>query len=478
MDRPLVPIEKASIFCEGLDHPEGVAVHPDGSVWAGGEGGQIYRVSGDGQEVTEVANTGGFILGLAFSPNREWLLACDLGNKCLWRLDLDTFTLSAFARSAGGHGQFKIPNYACFARDGTLYVSDSGTFGEVDGCILRFGPEHDGRGNVWHAGPFNFANGLALSPSEDALYVVCSFSPSVERIELLPDGSPGKRSTFLDLPKTVPDGLAFDTAGNLYVTCYAPNRIYRVDPDGRVDLLLDDWEAHTLSNPTNIAFGGPHFDQLFASNLGRWHLTRIDLGVSGAPLPCHNENTPAPSSRDTIRVAGQDSWRIATSQIEAFLTRQGGHLGPISFHVGDRTLTPYALAPWAHEDLGDDLPAVLKVLRGDFFCLPFGANEYPYLDERHPPHGETANSRWSLESIHHHDGSATLHAFLETTVRPGRVDKYITLKDGHHAIYSRHFVSGMAGAMSLGHHAMLKFPDAPGSGIITTSRFVYAQTSS
>ena len=29
--------------------------------------------------------------------------------------------------------------------------------------------------------------------------------------------------------------------------------------------------------------------------------------------------------------------------------------------------------------------------------------------------------------------------------------------------------------MNLGHHAMLKFPDRPGSGIISTSRFVYGQ---
>jgi hypothetical protein len=29
--------------------------------------------------------------------------------------------------------------------------------------------------------------------------------------------------------------------------------------------------------------------------------------------------------------------------------------------------------------------------------------------------------------------------------------------------------------MNLGHHAMLKFPDAPGSGLLSTSRFVYGQ---
>ena len=32
-----------------LDHPECIAVHPDGSVWAGGEAGQIYKISADGK---------------------------------------------------------------------------------------------------------------------------------------------------------------------------------------------------------------------------------------------------------------------------------------------------------------------------------------------------------------------------------------------------------------------------------------------
>lgn len=59
-------------------------------------------------------------------------------NRCVWRLDPGSGALSAFARGAGGGDQFKIPNYASFVRDGTLYVSDSGTFLQVDGRILRF----------------------------------------------------------------------------------------------------------------------------------------------------------------------------------------------------------------------------------------------------------------------------------------------------------------------------------------------------
>jgi hypothetical protein len=47
--------------------------------------------------------------------------------------------------------------------------------------------------------------------------------------------------------------------------------------------------------------------------------------------------------------------------------------------------------------------------------------------------------------------------------------------DGQNTIYSQHVVSGMSGPMNLGHHAMLKFPDAPGSGLLSTSHFVYGQ---
>jgi hypothetical protein len=41
------------------------------------------------------------------------------------------------------------------------------------------------------------------------------------------------------------------------------------------------------------------------------------------------------------------------------------------------------------------IPAILQVLRGDFFCLPFGGNTRSFRGENHPPHGETANARWT-----------------------------------------------------------------------------------
>ena len=277
-------LAKSTIFADGLDHPECVAVHPDGSIWAGGEAGQIYRISADGQQIETVANTGGFILGIAFSPGAQWLAICDLGKKCVWRLDLKTFQLERFAEGAAGHA-FNIPNYAVFDQVGNLYVSESGTFRQVNGKILKFSPE--GKGEIWQEGPFNFANGLAMAPGEKYLYVAVSFLPGVERITINADGTAGERTLVCTLPETVPDGLAFDADGNLYVSCYAPNRIYKVAPDQSVTVWIDDWEAHTLSNPTNIAFGGEQLDQIFVANIGRWHITKIEGGVRGLALVSH-----------------------------------------------------------------------------------------------------------------------------------------------------------------------------------------------
>lgn len=287
-------LSRCSVFADGLDHPECLALHPDGHWYAGGEAGQIYRISPDGTTVKQVASTGGFVLGLAVSPDGKWLALCDLKHKAVFKLDLNGLTLSELTR--GGREPFGIPNHLAFTRDGRLFVTDSGAFRKVTGRIYRF--DADGDGGVWHRGPFNFANGIALAPGEDAVFVCCTWLGGVERVEIRPDGSAGKRSIYATLPaRSLPDGLAFDARGNLYVTCYTPARIYKINPRRQVSVLVDDWEAHLLANPTNIAFGGPGFDELYAANLGRWHLTRIKLNARGLPLACHPQAARAPRPR-------------------------------------------------------------------------------------------------------------------------------------------------------------------------------------
>jgi hypothetical protein len=175
------------------------------------------------------------------------------------------------------------------------------------------------------------------------------------------------------------------------------------------------------------------------------------------------------------RILGQPSWRIASDRVEAFVTELGGQIAPITFDRQGRKIAPYSVAPWAEEKLDPQMPAILKALRGDFFCMPFGGNAAPYRGEKHPMHGESSNAKWRMEAEQHGEGRHALLMSLETKVRPGRVDKEIRLEDGEDTVYSRHTISGLSGPMCLGHHAMLKFPEAEGSGVISTSRFVYGQ---
>jgi len=177
----------------------------------------------------------------------------------------------------------------------------------------------------------------------------------------------------------------------------------------------------------------------------------------------------------TARVLGQPSWALNSDAVEAHVTQTGGHLGPVTFYPKSRRIQPCSVAPWAEEKTDPALPPILKVLRGDFFCLPFGGNAKPFRGERHPIHGETANARWNFESLDAAAGKTCLRLSLQTTVRPGRVEKQITLVDGHPAVYCRHIISGMSGPMCLGQHAMLKFPERPGSGLVSTSPFVHGQ---
>jgi len=175
------------------------------------------------------------------------------------------------------------------------------------------------------------------------------------------------------------------------------------------------------------------------------------------------------------KIFGQQSFVIRNRNVEAAVTELGGHLGPVRFSLGRKKVQPFSVAPWWNEKLAAGTPTLLRVLRGDFFCLPFGGNAKPWHGERHPPHGETANARWRLESLKREGDEVNLRLSLKTRVRPGRVDKRIRLLDGHTVVYQEHVISGMSGPMPLGHHAMLKFPDREGAGRLSTSKMALGQ---
>jgi hypothetical protein len=167
-------------------------------------------------------------------------------------------------------------------------------------------------------------------------------------------------------------------------------------------------------------------------------------------------------------VRGERSWVLANGQVELAVTEKGGHMAPVFFFRDtDKPLQPYYVSPWQGKGVTTGVP-VLDVLRGDFFCMPFGGGE-TFRGEKHPAHGETAGSRWEMVGVQREGGVSELTLGMSTRARPGRVTKRLSIMEGHNAIYIRHDLEGYTGRMCVSHHATLAVPEAPGSLLLSTS---------
>ena len=267
---PEVPIEQFEIFANGLDHPECLAFDRAGWLWAGGEAGQVYRISPAGALET-VAEMGGSCAGIAWTPDDADLFVCNPRHGIVRMKRSGEW--SVFAAHAGARALI-CPNYGLFDRRGNYYVTDSGNWKKHNGCLLKY--SSDGRGEVMGE-PFGYANGLALSADERHLFLVESDTDRIYRVDL----ETGAATVFAEQVGRMPDGLALDAEGNLFASCYASDDIHRITPDGEKTLFAWDRWAILLSRPTNLAFRDGY---LYVSNLGRTTITRAHVGRAGKPM--------------------------------------------------------------------------------------------------------------------------------------------------------------------------------------------------
>ena len=151
----VVPLESLETFAFGLDHPEGICITPGGSMYVGGEAGQIYRVDEKGA-IEEITSTGGFILGLAADAEGR-VYAIDNSAKCVWRVDPERGTIEVWA-SGPDERPFRTPNWGAFDEAGAYYLTDSGGWGADDGWCGACRREASQRCGAKRSA--NFPNGL------------------------------------------------------------------------------------------------------------------------------------------------------------------------------------------------------------------------------------------------------------------------------------------------------------------------------
>jgi gluconolactonase len=292
-------LDAVEIFGQGVLQAEGVVIDKDGNVYGGGRNGIIYKVSPEGQVSELVTLPAGSIPNGITLDRQGNLVYCDLGKKAVMRVT-QSGQVSMIADRVGTLA-LTLPNFASYDADGNLYVSNSSTRDinsalveltkpEPNGALVRIRP--DGKGEIVATGIY-LANGTAIDPKEEAVYVLESTRDDCLRIAIKKDGTFGKPEIYAQDFPALPDGMAFDVAGNLYVTLpgkaqngtlVPANQIIQVDTNGKWTLLIDDPAGQKLALPTNCAFGGPGLQDLYIANLEGDHFTRVHTPFRGHPL--------------------------------------------------------------------------------------------------------------------------------------------------------------------------------------------------
>ena len=266
----------------GVDHPESIAVGPNGEAYTTGTGCQVYRVDVANNTVEQFATTDARCLGQAVDADGNLYVAHTAGEV----LKITPAGESGvYATGPGGEG-FACTNYPAFDKQGNMYFSDSGDWsGEINGHIYRI-PPGGGEAELWYPHPVDTPNAIALDAEEKHLYFVETFGSAIARIAIGPDGSAGRFERVVHMPKHIPDGIAFDEEGRLWIACHRPDAIYVFDlASRRLELFAHDWKGEELRGPTDVAFAGPNRDILLAASLDNLVIHRFDnVGTRGLRL--------------------------------------------------------------------------------------------------------------------------------------------------------------------------------------------------
>ena len=150
------------------------------------------------------------------------------------------------------------------AHDGAIYVSEPGAHSDMSSSIWQW---KNGQKKLVDQGVPS-ASGIAFSPDASLFFVAEKTTQWIDSYAVQPDGSFAAKQQFFWLHMTdVPndsgaEALAVDTHGNLYVATRMGIQV--CDQNGRVRAILP------LPSPsgavTSLAFGGEHFDTLYASD--------------------------------------------------------------------------------------------------------------------------------------------------------------------------------------------------------------------
>lgn len=313
---------------------EGVAVDKQGNVFVSSTfTGELLKFAPGSSDFEVFGTIDGWGAG---GPGAGFLgLAVDASGNVYGTAQWDGLTgVYRFDRKTGeetliaGTEAMSFPNSIALDKVGNIYITDSNSTGLTNpldpddvpmGSIWRV--DRQGNAIKWVESPLLGGDGGAgldtpvgangIAYRKGVLTVANTEGFSLLTVPIEGDGSAGDIELLAGLFVTpdwpilegpafgvlpaVPDGIALDVHGGVYVASVAQNAVFRVNTDGTVDVLFYDPAGAVLNFPSSVAFGtGKGFKQtLYVVNLAfaptpplaPASLVTIDVDVPGMPIP-------------------------------------------------------------------------------------------------------------------------------------------------------------------------------------------------
>src|SRR5271165_3764809 len=285
-------VERSAIktIGQGLQRPECILAEPDGTLWSADARGGVMKIRPDGtQQLIAQKRSGHFEdahseasrylegtlpNGLAFARNGDILIA-NFGTDCLEIMTRDGDS-RVLADTIDGAPIGKV-NFALRDSRDRIWVTISTRIKNwmhalrtdlADGYVARYD-----RG-AFHivADSFHFTNEIRFDAREEYLYVVETTGGCVSRLRIDEAANLKDREVFgpRSLGKGAwPDGIAFDSHGNLWGTMVYSDKLFVLTPEGDLRVLLDEGDPAKVDALEKAFFAGAVTeDVLFVTGQG------------------------------------------------------------------------------------------------------------------------------------------------------------------------------------------------------------------
>lgn len=273
-----------------LQRPECILAERDGTLWSADARGGVARIGADGrQEIITQKQSGHFQdagseatrylegtlpNGLAFARNGDFLIS-NFGTDRLEVMSRDGES-KVLADSIDGQPIGKVNFVLRDSRD-RIWITVSTRVRNwmhalrvdlADGYLARY---ENGTFRIVADG-FRFTNEIRFDAREEFLYVVETTGGCITRLRIDEKGNAAEREIFgpASLGKGAwPDGIAFDSYGNLWGTLVYSDKLFILTPQGDVRMLLDEGDPQKVE-ALEQAFFRNHVteDVLFATGQG------------------------------------------------------------------------------------------------------------------------------------------------------------------------------------------------------------------